>query len=625
MSRDDTLTVPTGEGAKVEWLNACARWALEKRRPYEERALQGLLFWAGDQWSSVERTMNALKRRVERPPFCDSSRVIDNQIIVHIRQVASMSTEAIADFEAVQATSEPQDVAAASLATKLIKMRERVDKEAELREEEILWMIGCGEVLRKTWYDPRKVTTDGVKGDIASEVVPLFRYAKCPSSGWDWPPKWLIEFDARHVDWVKAEFGKSLEPEDVADEMRAMDELAMNVVQERSVGRENDNNHVIVYRMYCAATEKHPKGRVFVWSGNTLLKEHEFQSGVFPFSRATWYPIPNRLYPISFIEPIVGDQKALNTLLSQLQEVKNRDLRKDVITDGVGQVVQHILDTKTGQKQLTLPVGGQRWEFLNYEPHIRLAQADYERLMKNIHDKSGTSEPVLGQAMSRKTTATELQLLREASFQGIAWVMNRFDRHCAEVCQQKVLLAHDFFTAARILTGVGTHAGERPIAFFGSELRNTQDVVAIPTPKLTPAMRRQAVQEAMERGLFGPWYDQQLGLPDPILQYAARRELRARGLVDEEEQLANVYGPFEDLEALVSQLAREGQAAWIQLKVMQVQQLLMMGGQMMNPAQGQPMQGGAVDPLAGDMSQLTGLPGTPMSQGQYAMNPPAVT
>lgn len=544
----------------VAGLEAMWRQQLEARKGYEMAVLQSLLFWGGDQWQLIESDLiRRYNRRIIRPRYC-SEGVIDNQIVVYTRQALSMLTDNMPDFEAVASTSDGDDRQAAALGTRILAWRENADDEARLRLAELCWLLSAGEVLRKTYYDPDKQTPGEPEGDIETCVVDFFRYTKSPSAGWNWPPPALIEFDAHHVDWVKEEFDVRVEPEEVDDALGSVRELAMNVMTGKmmSGGLMEPSGQVIVKRLYAAPSKKYPNGKCWVWADGRLLKEHEFQAGLYPFSRAVWLPVPLRLYPMSFIEPLMVDQKALNTLQSQLAELRKRQLRGDVMTDGTGDALEVFSDSETGRKVLRMPVGAQKWDFVKYDYDVQLVQSEWERIAKNLHDKSGHPEPVLGQMTKGTVTATEMQLVREGSFEKIQFHANRFEEHLIDVCKAKLALVKEFYTAPRVIRDVGSPAEGEMTSFFGAELRSTRDVRAISIPRLTPAMRRQlAAESAQDGSLAGPWLGPD-GTPNMFLEYAARTRLRARGLTDEEERIGRGGISYEELEKMVFELYKRG-------------------------------------------------------------------
>jgi len=578
---DDTLfDYPEGSGDVVASLEKLFKLGLQCRLPFETKALQSLLFWAGDHWTSLRTDFSRRTGRIiEHPAGCNASRIVDNQIPIYVRQISSMGTSAISDFEARAATSETADKEAAALATRFIKMREHLDDEEGLREEEFLWAIGSGEVLRRVWFNTSKQSRGGIQGDLDTEVINIFRYVKCPSDAGKWPPRWLVEFDARNVDWVKEAYGQSVEPEAVADNMRAIDDLAMNVLTDRSAPRDEEKSSVLLKRLYAQPSSKYPKGHVWVWANGVLLKHHDFQGDTFPFACFGWYPIPGRLYPMSYLEPLLSDQKQLNTLLSQINEVKTRQLRNDLLlqTGGQGPFAmpqEKVIDEKTGQKAILIPPGATSFELMKYDTNLTAAEADYQRIMKNLHDKGGLAEPTLGQVTGRKTTLGELTLLREAGMQSIAYHMRRFDRYCAEVAQMKIALAKEFYAEARMVTDLGGESSGETTYFFGADFRDTRDVVPVPTPHMTPAMKRQAVAEAASAGLFGPYTDKS-GTPNIFVQYAARTQLRMMGLVEEDDRIAQDFGSYEELGQIIGQVTQVARQIQLLALARQAQQALM--------------------------------------------------
>jgi hemerythrin len=561
------------DAAIVEWLEGLFEWGLRARYPFEMRALQALLFWAGDQWSSVESDiLQRYGRKVVRPAYCEA-RIVDNQLPIYVRQLVSMCTDALPTFEAMPATPDEQDRKAADLATRILRVRDRVDREDELQEQELQWLAGSGECYRRTVFSARQRTVNGEQGDVDTEVVNLFRVVKAPNSGDQWPPRWLIEFDARHVDWIKAEYGKEVKPEQIADQARALDDLAMNVVSGKYPTDDGDQSMALLKRMYAAPSERYPQGHVFVWAGKTLLKEHDFQADAFPFSRSIWYPIPGRLYAMSFLEPLLSDQRQLNTVLSQLREVQNRQLRGDILHNGPNDITERLVSEETGQKEIRLPPGTDRWEFIRYDLNLSTAMADMERLMRGLHDKAGQAEPTVGQMAARDSTATELQLMREAGYQNIAWHMRNFERHIRSVYAQKLLLIREFVNQSRVLADTGNASAKSLEYFWGAELRNTRDVISVPTPRLTPALRRELQTEAAKAGLYTEFRGPD-DLPNPFAQYRARTALRKMGLVDEEEQIAQAFGAYEDLEEHVAELQKIGERMFEMRAALMVQKML---------------------------------------------------
>lgn len=614
-----TADAPDAQKSTAElilWLEASFRWGREARKEFELKAVRNLFFWVGDQYVALSNDLSRIySRRITRPAFCETVRTIDSRIPNFIRQQISNCTDSMSEFEAIPATSDPSDKEAAALATRLIKMREHIDKEDALRESELLWLMGAGENYRRTSYDPKKETPDGIKGDLCTESVSFFRCVKHPPSADAWPPKWIIEFDARPVDDIQREFGVKVEPEAIDDVMRCIEDLAQNVVSGNRgrVDGEKKGNSAIVKRMfYSGSRPGFEKGQMIVWANGKILKRSAFQADMFPISRAVWYPVPGRFYPMSYIDVLADDQMRLNTLVSQLQEGRNRTLRHDIKVIGNMNPVQEVIDTATGQKVIRVHEGDM--EFVQYNDLPASAQFEYEQIAGNLNEKGGISDTNRGQSAKGDQTATELQLAREATFANVSYHMRAFDRHICTVNQHKIALAKEYFKAARVLQDVGVAATREVTWFFGAQLGDTIDVIPVPTPRLTPAMKRKAIAEAVDAHLLGPFLDPN-GNPDKFIEFYCRTALREKGLAEVDESLAQTYGPYEDLQKEIGQLQKMMSDMKVQGQLMQMQASLQ--PQMPVGPDGQPM---PPNPLLGDSGATGGedsgnMPQTPMNQG----------
>jgi hypothetical protein len=531
----------------VAWAESGFQLGYHSRRPYQDMVELAMHFWAGDQWFDLASDAIAYySRRELSPDACEKIKRVNNQIPVFIRSIVAAVMDNTPDLEAVPATSQEEDKIAAQLGTYILKWRDRADKEELLREQEALWLMSAGEVLRKTYWDAD--ANDG-QGDIVSEVVDFFRYVKDPYSTGTWPPRWIIEFDARDVDWVREKYGnKKLEPEAVTDITAVEDSLAYNGQLLSRDRRDAQGSSVILKRLTLPPSKRFPKGHTYVWAGDVLLHEHDLQAGMFPYSSVVWFPVPRRLYPISLIELILSDQRHLNVLLSKMDEIMSKQLRGDIITRGAGEnpVTQEIVDAKTGRKHIRLPSTIEQFELMKYDTNLQLAQVSLERIFDDLHNKSGQSIPTLGQTLRKQVTVGELQIAREGDFASLHWHLSQINRHLADVASQKLQLAKEYYkklTLINMFDGPGRPKNMSDY-FVGADLRGTKDVIYIPQPHLTPAMKRQVIMEAYKGGMAGPYQSDEQ-------QLAARIMLKYMGVPELEEEVERVYGPIEQLEGYV--------------------------------------------------------------------------
>jgi hypothetical protein len=542
------------ESELVEWLTSSDMVCEEARRPYVELFLNCMRFWAGDQWRDiVQSTANRFDTRVIRPMGAEDWRLVDNQMPIYLRDAVSRAAGNWPRLECQpQDPTEMLDVQAAQIGTRFLDWRHRKDHEPWLRELEWLWMLGVGECMRQTIFDAEGGDPLYNEGDILTQVVDPFRYLKDPQSVLEWPPRFLIVREARHVDWIKENLGVVVEPETVADVQQYYDSLAMNVVAagERK-DRETMSQAAIVWQRFIPPSKKYPEGWCYVRVGKKLVRSHALQSGQWPFARGGWLPVPGRMYQMGLIELLMGDQRQLNSLVSLLYEAASKGVRGDrdvtgPIADARG-IREFPINVKTGAKVRVFPPGVQDMA-TNYQADWTQAEVQRQRIDSNLHRKSGANEPTLGQSTQRQETLGAQVMAREADSVSSAWHLNRYsDQFLVEVARQKLQLAKDYYALPRRLEGLG---GKEGMTYFeGADLRDTQEVIAVAVQNLTPGMKQIAEMEAYSGGMMGPY--ESLGH-----RYAAWTALKRRGLTDVVEQMETTYGTYEDLEKQLSEVAK---------------------------------------------------------------------
>jgi hypothetical protein len=556
------------ETGKITYLEKLYDAADGMRKKFESEWYTNCLFLAGQQWEKAAEDV----RRFRKLPIQSSQtkvKLVSNQILALSRQAVSSINEHLAEQVAIAATSEQADVDAAELSTDFLRARYYDDNEETVRRNEILWTMCCGRVLRKTFWDP-DLDGEGIggkivkAGDISTITLNPFQFHVCPwsSSGDDIP--WIIESDVRDISEINDLYpGKDIEAEEVADASRFMDKLLSNVVEGTEQGATKKENAVILKRLYCRPDAKNPKGKYYVWANNVLLQEGTLPEGQMPFTAIDWFPIPGRAYPLPFVTPLRDLQREINITMSQIVELKNRQLRGDLVLRGVGDVHQEI-DPITGAKRIKVDPGIQQFEFMRYDLNPTEAEVLLDRLHGDAMRVAGIHDPTMGNPSSSRTTATEIAMLKESDMSGLTLFRAGFDNSYSKVAILKLLNAKNHYHIPRLIKVVGEGNEVRTAAFMGSDLRNTQDVRPRPAPLLTETMKSQMRMVAYGQGLYGPY----MSLPD---KYAKLTALLNSGLPDAEQEVRERLGnmTMSDLRQMCNQF--EMMQAQAQMMAMQTQ------------------------------------------------------
>jgi hypothetical protein len=533
------------------------------RRQQEAEWYTNCLFLAGDQWEVAAEDVRRNRSIHVHAPHT-KVKIVSNQILGLARQCASAQSENMAGLVAAAATNEPEDIAAAELATDLLQAYFEEHNEREVCLNEILWAMVAGRVLRCTYWDPDADGTGigGVlpgAGEIATRTLNPFQFHMSPwvSASEDMP--FVILSDVRDVEEIREIYGKGVKEESVAQAVGTLDRLLRGILQGATGDSTPRRKHAaIVKQLYCRPSTKRPKGRLIVWCGEGLLDDGDLPEGQMLDVPCDWFPVPGRAYPLPFVTPLRPLQREINIALSQIVEFKNRSLRGDMVLRGSGQVTSDV-DEETGAKRIYIPENIREWKLMEYVQNVTEAERLLVVFWNDMMKAAGLHEQALGENPRGNVTLGQIQLLREADLQGLTLFRSIRDRANAKIGRAKLLIAHEHYEIPRLLRVVG-EANAVDVSYFrGADLRSTQDVRAVPAPVLTETMKAAIRTDAWKGGL----YDWTHGPQDMLHKVRALLNL---GLPGMREEIDAALAPMtlDQLKAMVGRITgRQAQTAVI--------------------------------------------------------------
>ena len=574
---------PTGDPTeKIGKLESILRAGLLRRKTYEDQWRNNILFLRGRQW---ERAVEAPtgSRRIEFSPPNTRAKFTDNQIYPLARQAAAALVDNIAQPIATPATNEPEDVVAAEIATDLLRFRQVEDHEEEMRRIETLWVMVSGIVLRTTYWDPDKGSMLPIgrvlgAGDIETAMLNPWQFVLSPWATSARDSEWICLTDVRPVEEINDIYGSDVASEECATLIGLNERDMMGLVADsHGTGTiQPVRNAAILKRLYIRPDTKRPDGEVITWANGKLLgPKATLPEGEMPFQHLEWFPAPGSPYPLSFVSPLVDLQKEVNITISQLVELKNRQLRGDMVVRGTQspreewQPTTDFDDPNTGRKTVYMDATVQDWKFLEYN----LDPSNAERLMARFYNDmmqiSGIHESSLGMQQPSGTPATTTLALKESDLSGLTIFRHAFNFAHARIGRQKILIARNHYKVPRLNRIVGDGNEVKVQAFLGADLRTCEDVHPMTTPMLSELEKTQ-IRSALVAGLaFGPYQG-------PKDQLAKIRMIQSSGLPDADALAEKQAAPMslQDLETLVGELhAKEAQLALVQVQ-MTMEQLL---------------------------------------------------
>jgi hypothetical protein len=504
---------PDGEDAKkVADLEALYDLGDTERRKVEQEWWQNACYLVGKQWEKVaDDIRNFSNRRVYIPAQIPKTQLTSNVLYPLVRQAAASGVSNMAQQQAVPSTNDEADVLAAEVATDYIQGRFHEDGEEDLRLHEEMWRLTMGICIRKTYWNPDadgytygNTKVEGI-GDVTTEILNPLQVHLCPWADGSKQRPWIIESDVRDINEIGDMYGKKVEAEEYADHTKVLDNLLSNIVLSKHDGTAQRKHAAILKRLYHIPNKRYPMGRVWVWANGVLLDETDLPEGEMPFVELVWFPAPGRVYPYSFISPLRELQREINIATSQWVELKNRQMRGDIVIRGTGAPTEEIVKTSygdDGQKRITLGPDVQEFQFMQYNLNANEAKDQIAAHWDNMQRIAGLHDPSTGESPGKAVTATEIAILKEADTQGLAMFTRMRDRAQSRIERLKLLVARNHYHIPRMVRVVGESNAVRVQYLMGADLRNTEDVRPRPSPLITEAMKAQMIQEAVGKGLF---------------------------------------------------------------------------------------------------------------------------
>jgi hypothetical protein len=259
------------------------------------------------------------------------------------------------------------------------------------------------------------------------------------------------------VEEINDLYGSNVKAEECAYALHIIDDLLSNVVTGVGSGAPKREDAAILKRLLAVPTEKFPRGRVLTWAHDEFLQETDLPDGFFPFVPLDWFYIPGAGQPMPFMTPIRDPQKHYNITLSQLIEVKNRQLRGDFAVQGEGMVTQKV-NPDTGAKTVNIPMAMKKWELMTYSMNTTEAELLLAEFINEMRHMAGIRDPSTGEPIGRSTTATEVLALQEKDVQGLALFRKGFDQAHSHIGKQKLLVAREHYDVPRMLRVVAQDA-----------------------------------------------------------------------------------------------------------------------------------------------------------------------
>lgn len=517
----DSLAPPERQSPALETLAADIlaefQRRQEQRRPLELKWRLNQRFLAGDQYCDLVPEIGEI---VDSEPTGEWSRAVYNMIAPIEETRLSKLSRVQPGLTVRPQTDEAADVAAAKIASQLLKTTYAAQNMPRLQMDAARWAELCGCVFYKSAWDPHAglplgTLEDGTpvsEGDIVTTVVPAFEIFPecCWRDGLDRQSS-LIHARVHTVQEIRNRWnvslpGRTLNVYGSEAPLRRADALSPGC-------EELIDDAELVLEWFEKPSRDFPDGRHIIVAGGRVLHAGAlpFVNGAcgqraYPFVQQMCLPSPGCFFGSTVIERIIPLQRDYNAIVNRINEHTARMTTGNILAEQGSLVNDELLDCGFAPGAVIEYRAGSTppaWLKVSEIPDTLLQRLAI--LRRDFNEVSGVSDMARASSVSGAVTSgVALDILREQDDTRLALTSELIRSAVQEVGRQWIRLLRQFAVAPRITRAAGNNAGDMAMLIWrGDDL--TSDDIAVDTDNElnnTPAQRRQTALELMQAGLF---------------------------------------------------------------------------------------------------------------------------
>ncbi len=490
----------------------------EARRPVELNWRLNMNFVVGNQFAQISSKGDIEESGKE---YFWQEREVYNHIAPILETRLAKLGRVKAKAQVRPATSDDEDVASASLATKLI---DAVCKENDFSSQLALansWSEITGSAFFKVTWDAEKghaLDANGEikEGDVTITLCPPFEIFPEDIAITDIDKQSsVMHAKVLTTKEVKRIWGKDVKGGEVNvfsfDNAQVGGGFGYTASVPKIVSEKREDS-VTVIEKYEAPTHEYPNGRLIIVAGDTLLYQGDMpylngEDGTrgYPFAKQVCIDNLTNFFGTSVVERIIPVQRAYNTVKNRKHEFMNR------MAVGVMAVEDGSVDTDSLEEE-GLPPGKVVVYRQGSTPPIMLSPTqvpsefsrEEEKLLNEFVMISGVSEvTTYSQVPANVASGTAISLLLEQDDTRIALTADSLRESIKRISKQVLRLYRQFAKVPRVKRITGDN-GDVEIASFCAGNIDSEDIVfdTISDIEDTLSARRAMVYDLLKLGLF---------------------------------------------------------------------------------------------------------------------------
>jgi phosphoribosylformylglycinamidine (FGAM) synthase PurS component len=359
------------------------------------------------------------------------NRIVINLILNLFRSVVARLVTTYPNISVLPASPNYDDVIKAQASEVALRYYWSQENIKEVLQKAIEWLVSCGNVALHTYYDPdkKKVRTDAIspydlyfeKGSTSleeSDWVAIRSFVKKST---------LMQTYPKHKDEIDASAAASGDYTTTKDGETASYSVPPNRVE--------------VYDVYWK------DGRYAIMTNNTYLFKGEYPEGCFPIQHIRYTELPNRLWGLGLVQPLIDLQNSYNKFRNQiLDNVELMSNPKWLIPKSSGVSAQAITN-QAGEKVYYNPAGGKP-EQVAGEPIPAYVIDNIQRVQAEMFDVSGIHSVSIGKRAVGIVSGKGIEALQQGDASQLQLTQQSIENAVKKMAETVLVLMKNYYTEA---------------------------------------------------------------------------------------------------------------------------------------------------------------------------------
>lgn len=370
------------------------------------------------------------------------NKVVINLILNLFRSVVSRLATSYPNIAVLPASPTYDDIAKAQASEVALRYYWSQENIKGVLQTAIEWLVSCGNVGLHTYYDADK------KKVCTKVVSPYDLFFERGSSSLD-EANWVA---------VRSFIPKKSLIAAYPDKKKEIEEtVSTNGDYTTTVGGETASysvpaNRIETYEVYWK------DGRYAIMTNNTYLFQGEYPQGCFPIQHIRYSEIPNRLWGIGLIQPLIDLQNSYNKFRNQiLDNVELMSNPKWLIPKTAGVSPQAITNT-AGEKVYYNPAGGEPKQVAG-EAIPAYVIDNIQRVQSEMFDVSGIHSVSIGKRAVGIVSGKGIEALQQGDASQLQLTQQSIEEEVKKMAETVLVLMKNYYTEPVFMRMLDTEGG----------------------------------------------------------------------------------------------------------------------------------------------------------------------